>query len=181
MKKRLSLYIDSKLVKRVKVPRKVNVGRELFLGGLPSRVEGAEVSGWLLSKSRHHLCLCSPPPLTLLLYFLSKPKATTVSPALHNTTSSQSHKLSPSPPLCGPRRSSRCEGVWGTWTSMGRSMRSLARGGGIRLLGLASASPASSPAPTSLGMPMLFIVSRSEWVCLGQEAWGNLWSVSCIK
>ncbi|XP_050712288.1 laminin subunit alpha-1-like isoform X2 [Eriocheir sinensis] len=42
VKKRLSLYIDSQLVKRVKVPRKVNVGRELFLGGLPSRVVGAE-------------------------------------------------------------------------------------------------------------------------------------------
>lgn len=46
MKKRLSLYIDNKLVKRLKVPRKVNVGRELFLGGLPSSVAGSEVSGW---------------------------------------------------------------------------------------------------------------------------------------
>lgn len=168
VKKRLSLYIDSQLVKRVKVPRKVNVGRELFLGGLPSRVVGAEVSGCLFSRSKHHLCLCFPPPLTLLHHFSRKPRATTISPSptVHNIISLQRHKLSPSPPLCGPRRSSHCEGVWGTWTSMRRSTRSPARGGGTRLLESASASPASSPAPTSPGMPMLFIVSRSEGVCV---------------
>lgn len=46
VKKRLTLYIDNEMVKRVKGPRKVNVGRELFLGGVPSGVAGARMSGW---------------------------------------------------------------------------------------------------------------------------------------
>ncbi|KAG0726288.1 Laminin subunit alpha-2 [Chionoecetes opilio] len=46
VKKRITLSIDGKVVKRVKGPRKVNVGRELFLGGLPSGVTGARVSGY---------------------------------------------------------------------------------------------------------------------------------------
>ena len=46
IKKRLILYIDNKMVKRVKGIRKVNVGRELFLGGLPSGVAGSIVNGW---------------------------------------------------------------------------------------------------------------------------------------
>ncbi|XP_063877309.1 laminin subunit alpha-1-like isoform X1 [Scylla paramamosain] len=45
-KKRINLYIDNKMVKQVKGPRKVNVGRELFLGGLPSGVAAARVDGW---------------------------------------------------------------------------------------------------------------------------------------
>lgn len=45
-KKRINLYIDNRVVKRVKGPRKVNVGQELFLGGLPSGVAAARVDGW---------------------------------------------------------------------------------------------------------------------------------------
>lgn len=46
VRKRLTLYINNKMVKRVKGPRKVNVGRELFLGSLPSGVAGARMSSW---------------------------------------------------------------------------------------------------------------------------------------
>ncbi|XP_071547005.1 laminin subunit alpha-1-like isoform X2 [Panulirus ornatus] len=38
VRKRLRLFVDNQLVKKVKAPRKLNVGRELFLGSLPSNV-----------------------------------------------------------------------------------------------------------------------------------------------
>lgn len=42
VKKRLRLFVDNELMKKVKAPRKMNVGRELFLGSLPSNVDRPE-------------------------------------------------------------------------------------------------------------------------------------------
>ncbi|KAK8738877.1 hypothetical protein OTU49_003716 [Cherax quadricarinatus] len=38
VRKRLHLFIDNQLVKKVKAPRKMNVGRALFLGSLPANI-----------------------------------------------------------------------------------------------------------------------------------------------
>ncbi|KAK3855199.1 hypothetical protein Pcinc_038380, partial [Petrolisthes cinctipes] len=48
VRKRLRLFIDNQMVKKVKGPRKINVGRELFLGGLPTSISRRE--SWQLEE-----------------------------------------------------------------------------------------------------------------------------------
>ena len=68
IKKRINLYIDNKNVKKVKGPRKVNVGRELFLGGLPLGVMAPKVDNWQVLFTNHRVLLltemCNHPKIT---------------------------------------------------------------------------------------------------------------------